>query len=210
MPASQPEARLAVRRGVLASILFSLIRPRDAKAATKDEDVLTLTLLFGSKEIPFQEIETTEMVRWWFWGGVRIHSPSGKEVVSGLSRREAHEFFNALESARGDWWHPILDARVGTLSSVHARVSQLVDPPRYMSRSVFSDLERDARDIVGQLPSRWPDNPSGSEEIQMLKAIQNFLKNSEGYRVRANNTFVVNELVRSRGFFQQDRSKAAH
>ena len=184
MPASQPEARLAVRRGVLASILFSLIRPRDAKAAAVDADFLTLTLLFGSKEIPLQEIETTEVAGGWFWGGVRIHCASGKEAVSGLSRREAHALFDALESARIDWWHRVLDARVGTLSSVHARVSQFVDPPRYMSRSVFSDLELDAKDAVGQFPSRWPDNLSGSEEIQMLKAIQNFLKDSEGYRAR--------------------------
>ena len=203
MPVSRPEAHLAVRRSALASVLFALIRPRDAKAAAVDADVLTLTLLFGSKEIPFQEIETAEIAGGWFWGGVRIHCASGKEAVSGLSRREALALFDALESARIDWWHRVLDARVGTLSSVHARVSQLVDPPRYMSRSVFSDLERDAKDAVGQLPSRWPDNLSGSEEIQMLKAIQNFLKDSEGYRARANNTFVVNELVRSRGFFDR-------
>ena len=203
MPVSRPEAHLAVRRSALASFLFALIRPRDAKAAAVDADVLTLTLLFGSKEIPFQEIETAEIAGGWFWGGVRIHCASGKEAVSGLSRREAHALFDALESARIDRWHRVLDARVGTLSSVHARVSQLVDPPRYMSRSVFSDLERDAKDTVGQLPSRWPDNLSGSEEIQMLKAIQNFLKDSEGYRARANNTFVVNELVRSRGFFDR-------
>ena len=169
-------------------------------------DVLTLTHLFGSTEIPFQEIETVEAVRGWFWGRVRIHCASGKATLSGLSRREAHALFEVLESARIDWWHRVLGARVEALTSVHARVSQLVDPPRYMSRSVFSDLERSAKDAVGQLPSRWPDNLSGSEEIQMLKEIQSFLKDSEGYRVRTNDTFVANELIRSRGFFDRIES----
>ena len=203
MPASQPEAYLAVRRSTLASFLLPLIRPGDAKAAAVDADVLTLTHLFGSTEIPFQEIETVEAVRGWFWGRVRFHCASGKATLSGLSRREAHALFEALESGRIDWWHRVLGARVETLTSVHARVSQLEDPPRYMSRSVFSDLERDANDAVGQLPSRWPDILSGSEEIQMLKEIQSFLKDSEGYRERTNRTFVANELVRSRGFFDR-------
>ena len=203
MPASRPEAHLVVRRNALASFLLPLVRPRDAKAAAVDADVLTLTLLFGSKEIPFKEIETVEVARGWFWGVVRICRASEKEVVSGLSRHDAYTLFDALESARIDWWHRVLDARVGTLRSVHARVSQLVDPPKYMARSVFSDLEHDAKDVVGQLPSRWPHNLSRSEQIQMLKAIQCFSKDSEGYRVRANNTFVVNELGRSRGFFDK-------
>ena len=197
----RPEAQLAVRRSALASFLFALIRPRDAKAAAVNGDVLTLTLLFGSKEISFKEIETAEVAGGWFWDDVRIHCTSRKETVSGLSRREVHAFFDALESARIDWLHRVLDGRVETLRFVHARVSQLLDPPRYMSRSVFSNLDRDAIDAVGQLPTRWPDNHSGSEEIQMLKAIQNFLKDSTGYRARANNTFVANELVRSQGFF---------
>ena len=37
----------------------------------------------------------------------------------------------------------------------------------------------------------------------MLKAIQDFLKDPETCRVRANDTFVVNELVRSRKFFDR-------
>ena len=205
--ASRPDAYLAVRRSTLASFLLPLIRPGEAEAAALGADVLTLTHLFGSTEIPFQEIETVEAVRGWFWGRVRIQCASGKATLSGLSRREAHALFEALESARIDWWHRILGAHIEALTSVHARVSQLADPPRYMSRSVFSDLERDAKDAVGQLPSRWPDNLSGSDEIEMLKEIQSFLKDSEGYRARANNTFVANELIRSREFFDGIESR---
>ena len=206
LPASRPEAYVAVRRSTLASFLFPLVRPGDAKAAMVDADVLRLTHLFGSTEIPFQEIETVEAVRGWFWGRIRIQCASGKATLSGLSRRGAHVFFEALESARIDWWHRVLGARIEMLTSVHARVSQLSDPPRYMSRSVFSDLERDAKDAVGQLPSRWPDILSGFEGIQILKEIKSFLKDSEGYRVRTNDTFVANELIRSRGFFDRIES----
>lgn len=169
-------------------------------------DILTLKHLSGSTEIPFQEIETVEAVRGWFWGRVRIHCASGKATLSGLSWQEAHALLEVLESSRINWWQRALGARVEALTSIHARVSQLVDPPRYMSRSVFSDLERDAKDAVGQLPSIWPDNLSGSEEIQMLQEIQSFLKDSEGYRARANDTFVANELIRSRGFFDRIES----
>ena len=41
----------------------------------------------------------------------------------------------------------------------------------------------------------------------MLKEIQSFLKDSEGYRARANNTFVANELIRSREFFDRIESR---
>ena len=88
-----------------------------------------------------------------------------------------------------------------TLRSVHDRLAQLADPPRYMARSVFSDLERDAETAGCEFPARWPDALSGAPEIRMLKTIQDFLKDSEGCRARANDTFIVNELVRSREFF---------
>ena len=41
----------------------------------------------------------------------------------------------------------------------------------------------------------------------MLKEIQSFLKDSEGYRARTNNTFVANELIHSRGFFDRIESR---
>ena len=166
-------------------------------------DNLTLTRTFGSVKIPFREIETAEIATGWFWSGMRIRVASGEVAVSGLSRLDTQAFADALERARVDWWRRTLATHVGTLRSVDNRLARLADPPRYMARSVFSDLERDAKDGITPFPSRWPDKLSGTSEIRMLKTTQNFLRDSTVWRAQANDTFVVNELVRSRDFFDR-------
>ena len=198
-----PGRPLQVGRTGLASFVFALLHPGDAKAATVSADILTLTHASGSTEIPFGEIEAVEVAAGWFWSGMRICFASREVMVSGLSRPNAQVLADALESGRVGWWRRTLAAHVGELRSVDNRLAQLADPPRHTARSVFSDLERDAQDLVAQLPSRWPDRLSGAAEIRMLKAIQDFLKDPEACRVRANDTFVVNELVRSRKFFDR-------
>ena len=198
-----PGRPLQVGRTGLASFVFALLHPGDAKAATVSADILTLTHASGSTETPFGEIEAVEVAAGWFWSGMRICFASREVMVSGLSRPNAQVLADALESGRVGWWRRTLAAHVGELRSVDNRLAQLADPPRYTARSVFSDLERDAQDLVAQLPSRWPDRLSGAAEIRMLKAIQDFLKDPETCRVRANDTFVVNELVRSRKFFDR-------
>ena len=197
----EPALPFEVGRTGLASFLLPLLRPRDAKAAIVDADVLTLVRPFGTRTIPIQEIESASVARAWFWRGVRIRHAYGREAVSGLSWHRARTLVDALEAARLDWWRRTLAAHNETLRSVHDRLAQLADPPRYMARSVFSDLERDAETAGGEFPARWPDALSGAPEIRMLKTIQDFLKDSEGCRARANDTFIVNELVRSREFF---------
>ena len=194
---------LQVRLTRLATLLFALFRRKDVKAAALNEDVLILTSPLGPMKIPFREIETVEVESGWFWGNMRVRYTSGEEVISGLSRHEARAFADALESARINWWKKTLAEHVGTLNSIQNDLAQLADPPMYMARSIFSTLERKARDVVAQFPSQWPDKLSGATEIQMLKTIQDFLKDPEGHRVRANDIFVVNELVRSREFFDK-------
>ena len=199
----EPALPLEVKRTGLASFLFTFLRPGDAKAATVDVDVLTLTLPTGARTIPIQEIESAGVGRAWFWGGTNIRHAFGQEAVSGLSRHQALALANALEAGRLGWWRRTLAAHTETLRSVHDRLVQLADPPRYMARSVFSDLECDAEKAVGEFLSRWPDALSGTPEIRMLKTIRDFLKDPDGHRARANKAFVVNELVRSREFFDR-------
>ena len=194
---------LQVRLTRLATLLFALFRRKDVKAAALNEDVLILTSPLGPMKIPFQEIETVEVENRWFWGNIRVRYTSGEEIISGLSRHDARGFADALESARINWWIKTLAEHVGTLNSIQNDLAQLADPPMYMARSIFSTLERKARDIVEQFSSQWPDKLSGATEIQMLKTIQEFLKDPEGHRARANDIFVVNELHRSREFFDK-------
>ena len=194
---------LQVGRTGLASFVFALLHPGDAKAATVSADILTLTRTFGSVEIPFREIDAAEVATGWFWSGIRIRSSSRRVTVSGLPKSDARAFTDALESARVDWWQRTLAAHVGKLRSVDNRLAQLADPPRYMAHSVFSDLVRDAKDAVAPFPSRWPDKLSGVGEIRMLNAIQDFVRNPEAHQRQANEAFVVNELTRSKGFFDR-------
>ena len=202
-PNMEPALPFKVARTGSASFLLALLRPGDAKAATVDADVLTLALPFGARTIPIREIESAGVARAWFWRGARIRHAYGREAVSGLSRHQARTLVNALEVARLGWWRRTLSAHIETLRSVHDRLVQLADPPRYMARSVFSDLECDAEKAVGEFASRWPDTLSDTPEIRMLKTIQDFLKDSEGYRARANSAFVVNEQARSRELFDR-------
>ena len=207
---TQPHSRnlssrgsLHVVRTGLASFVFAFLHPRDAKVATLNAETLILKSAFRSMVIPFRDIEKTEVATGWFWGGLRVRFASGKVTVSGLSKPDAQVFADALERARIGWWRGAVAAHIGTIRSVYDRLTQLADPPRYMARSVFFDIEHDARDAVVQFPSGCPDELSGIAGIRMLKAIQDFSNDSERHRARACDTFVVNELVRSREFFDR-------
>ena len=199
----EPALPLAVGRTGLASFLLPLLRPGDAKAATVGAEVLTLTRPVGVRTIPIQEIESAGVARAWFWGATKIRHTFGREAVSGLSRHQARELAKAVESSRLGWWRRALAAQTGVLRPVRDRVAQLGDPPRYMARNAFSELERDAQDVVGRLPSRWPDELSSTPEIRMLEAIRDVLKDPDHHRSIANNTYVANELIRSREFFDR-------
>ncbi len=195
------ESKLHVGQTGMASFLFKRLRPGHASAAVLDGDVLRLTLPFGSRTISIDEVETVRATGAWFWGGIRIRHVSGKDAVSGLPPHEARAFAAAVDTARVEWWQRTLAAHVQTLSAVANRLSRLTDPPRYVARSIFSGIEREARDAAGQFPSRWPERLTGTVEIRMLQRIRDFLKDAEGRRRGANDTYVVNELARSESFF---------
>ena len=118
--------------------------------------------------------------------------------IRGRRRREL-----AAQAAQLGWWRAQLAAQAERLNSVHERLAQLADPPRYMARSIFSVLERDAQDVAARLASRWPDQLADTAEIRMLERIRGFLSDPTRHRVSANKTFVTNELVHSREFFDR-------
>ncbi len=198
-----PGRPLQVGRTGRASFVFALLHPGGAKAAALSSDILTLTRTFGSVEIPFREIEAAEVATGWFWSRIRIRSSSKRITVLGLSRSDAHAFTKALESVWVDWCKRTLAEHVGKLRAVNNRLEQLADPSRYMAHSVFSNLERDAKDAIAPFPSRWPNKLAGDAEIRILSTIQDFLRSPEAHRRQANEVFLVNELARSKEFFDR-------
>lgn len=188
-------------RSGLASFVFRFLRPGHAGAVGLTGERLILERRSRSMVIPFREIETEEMGLGWFWGRLRVRLASGDVTASGLSKPAAQLFGDALLRARVDWWKDALDTHAGAIESVYDRLAQFTDPPRYLARTVFSPVEYDARDVAARFPSRCPEQLSDVAEIRMLKAIQDFADDSERWRTRACDTFVANELVRSRVFF---------
>ncbi len=93
------------------------------------------------------------------------------------------------------------------LSSIHQRLMELVDPPKYVSRSIFSVIEHGAIDVVTGFPLNWPDKMSGSNVIRKFKDIKTFLSNPEERRTEANKIYVANELARSKVFFDKIGTK---
>ena len=73
----------------------------------------------------------------WHWYGIRFRHAAGEAFVSGLSRDDARAFAEALVTARVHWWRRALAARIATLRSVHDRLVQFANPPKYMTRNVF-------------------------------------------------------------------------
>ena len=194
---------MRVGRSGLASYVFPVLRRGHAGAVTLNSDSLILEYPSRSIVIPFPEIETAEATHGWLWGGLQVSSAIGDVTVSGLSKADARVFGDALTCARVDWWRSALDTHAGTIQTVYERLAQFTDPPRYVARTVFSPIEQDAKDMVARFPSQWPEQVSDVAEIRMLKAIQDFSDDSEGFRARACETFVAKELARSRDFFER-------
>ena len=191
------------RRTGFASFLFAVTHPRDARAVALSSDVLRLAFTTRPKEIPIGKIETSEVKVVWRWGSVRIRYTSGDATVSGLSRRDAEELVKTLEATRVNWWRRMLATQVEVLRSIHERLTDFSDPSRYISHSLGRDLERDAQAVAGQFTSQWPDTLSTSLEIRMLKTTQEYLKDPDGSRTKANETYIANQLNRSREFFNR-------
>lgn len=196
-----------VKRAGIASFIFALLHPGDAKAAKVNGDILELRYRSGSKEIPVRNIHTAEIETGWFWSAIQIRSLSKVVTISGLSPTAAKTFNFVLENTRVSWWSKTLTANIEPLRSVHNRLEQFADPSRYITHSIFTNLERDARDVVDKFPSQWPDNLSDSEEVRMLEAARVFLTDPKGRRAKANDIFVVDELNRSKELFDKIESR---
>ena len=130
-----------ITRTGIASLIFALLHPGDAKAATINGDLLKLRYKSGTKEIPVRNIHTAEIATGWFWSGVQVRSLSQVVTISGLTRAAAKTFNNALENARVGWWSRTLSTNIESLRSVYNRLEQFTDPSRYITHSIFTNLE---------------------------------------------------------------------
>ena len=203
MDASEAVVRLRVGRTGLASLLFAVLRPKDARAAAVNPNALRLTHGSRYTKIPLGDIVAAKVKTGWCWCGIRFRHAAGEAFVSGLSRDDARAFAEALVTARVHWWRRALAARIATLRSVHDRLVQFANPPKYMTRSVFRELRRDAEKAADQFAGRWPNTLSNAPEIRPLRTILGFLKDSDRLRTKANSAFVANELTRLREFFDR-------
>ena len=187
----------------LASVLFRILRSRDARAATVEAAALRLTYASRSRQIPLGAIVSAELKTGWRWGRVRVRHASGEAAVSGLTRADAEALAEALEGARGGWWRRELAARSEALGSIHERLAQFEDPPAYIGHNLCRDLERGAREVAAHFPGQWPHTLSDAPEAGMLAAVRGFLDSPDGLRARANEAFAASELERSRAFFDR-------
>lgn len=185
----------------MASVLFGIIRPGDADRAMVDASALRLSSAFRIEEVPLGEIEQAELKAGWHWSRVRIRHASGEATISGLLTADAEAFVAALEGARVDWWRDALTPRFEALRSIYERVKRVMEPQRYVARSLFRNLEHDAQDAVGGIASWWPDSLVTDPQLRMLTVIRKFARDPEVFRSRANKAFVEKELRRWRGFF---------
>ncbi len=201
--ASEVVIRLRVTRTGLASLLFAILRPWHARAAEMDANALQLEHGFYSSEISLGNVEAAEIEAGWIWSGVRIRHDGGEAAVSGLSPDDARDFTKALEIARTRWWRRALTPQIGVLRSICDGLARLADPPAYLARSAFAELKCEAERAVGQFAACWPNAMSDMPEIQMLKAILDFLEDPDRLRTEANAGFVANELNRSQELFDR-------
>ncbi|MDE0193589.1 MAG: UvrD-helicase domain-containing protein, partial [Gammaproteobacteria bacterium] len=192
----------AKRTGVARS-LFAILHPRHARAASVNAEAVRL--LFGSRraDIPLGDVEVVDVADGRPYSSIRVRHTAGEAHVSGLARVDANALADALETARRDWWRRTLARHLQTLRSVHDRLTALADPSRYLTADALRDLEAEAQAVAGGFAARWPKALSDAPEVRLLRGILGFLNAPGDAKAKANEAFVVNELVRSRGFFDR-------
>ena len=196
-------ASFEARRTGLARILFAILHPRHARAASVNAEMVRL--MFGSRhaEIPLGDIETIDRAGAGLRSAVSIRHAAGDARVSGLSGADANALADAIETARCEWWCRAVASRAGALRPVHDRIAELADPARYLTADALRDLEYDARTAAGGFAVRWPEALSDAPEIRMLRDILEFLEAPDDAGAKANEAFVDNELIRSRELFDR-------
>ena len=99
------------------------------------------------------------------------------------------------------WWETALAASADTLRPLDLRFAQLTDPPGYTTRKAIAHLRRKAATVAARFPSVWPDPISSHAQVRILERVRTFLNDPERLRTLANETYITNELGRSRAFF---------
>ena len=192
-----------VARSGLAKTIFAVLRPKQAKAIAINANALQLEHRSGFSQISLGDLKSAEIKTGWLWSRVRIRHNDEEAIVSGLPSSDTQAFVQALESARVQWWWRTLATPIETLRAIYDKLAQLADPPTYVRHTAFAELKTQADTVAGQFSTFWPSTLSEEPEIRMLKAIQDFLKNPERVRKKANAVFVANELERSKGLFDR-------
>lgn len=190
-----------------AAFLFPFLRPTHAKSASVGANSVAFLFPAGRAAVPLAEIASVVVEPGWFWASVNVWTASGVRTLSGIGKADAGSFAMAVEEARAGWWRDALAANSKVLESVHTRVAGLSDPPRYVSVSLSTALEGEAREVSRRFPEGWPEGVSGTDGVRMLESVRRYLEDHDGARVRANAAFVANEPVRSKAFFDTVESK---
>ena len=202
-PSSATDTLFEAKRTGLARVMFAILHPRHARAASVNAEVVRL--LSGSRraDVSLGDVEAVDVVDGWLYSSVRVRNIAGNVHVSGLPRTDANAFADALETARCDWWRRTLAPQLETLRSVHDRLTTLADPARYLTADAFRDLEAEAQTVADGFSGRWPEALSDAPEIRMLRGILEFLEAPDDAKVEANEAYVINELARSRELFDR-------
>lgn len=201
--ASASEIVAKAKRSGLASFLFAILRPGDAKSVSVNRTAVELTFGGRSLGIPLGDLAEITLLGGRRWARLRLRHAAGVAVASGLPRSEAKSLVDALEIARVDWWRTALASQIGTLRSVRDRITALADPPKYLHADDISELIHDSETAAAGLVGRWPDSMSNLQEVGMLRDVLGFLEVSSDVRSDANSAFVASELVRSRHLFDR-------
>ena len=195
-----PTAR---RRTGLASFLFAILCPGDARAVSVSADSVRLSFGSRSTDIALGDVEGAELRAGRHWATVGLRHAGGRATVSGLARNDAKAVVDALEAARVAWWRRALAAHIGTLGAVHDGLARLADPPAYVTDGAIRNLLREAEAAASGFVARWPRALSNTPEIRTLRAIFEFLEAPDRARTKANETFVAKELERCRALFDR-------
>ena len=186
------------RRTGLASFLFAILRPRDARAASVGAETVRVMVGKLPDIVQLRDLDEVEVTDGLIWSHVVLLYNYSNTRISGLSRESAGVLAAAVEIARYDWWQRVLASLVETLKPVHDRIAALADPPKYVTVAEMRDLELEARNATSETGQHWPEALADAPEIRMLQETLAFLEAPEEARKNANDTYITNELIRSR------------